>query len=305
MAFNFCMFCLILFLSSYPILHNNALRRIGAHSEHLILRRVLGNEKIKRMRACADLKSEDDERATKEVAGKLNEGFVEFTDLDMVDITSLEHSRNSIMPVKPPGETSRLLREWISDWYCYWDNSYGMPKNREQDFVFKPPLSERVDDIVFSKMANPFSSDLQGEADPVVLTLLRLRNEILGDDYSQCLFGSESDYPFLPILIKFEDAKKVELEARTVLQALGAHVQLLSSMQCYEMDQLLQDDDDENTDTARLSELYNSLLSLSSSSMKPLIFYCGSNLLNPVPLFIVSRLSPSLVGGFISAIIHT
>ena len=64
---------------------------------------MLGNEKIKRMRACAGLKSEDDERATKEVSGKLNEGFVEFTDLNMVDITSLEHSRNCIMPVKPPG----------------------------------------------------------------------------------------------------------------------------------------------------------------------------------------------------------
>jgi hypothetical protein len=34
-------------------------------------------------------------------------------------------------------------------------------------------------------------------------------------------------------------------------------------------------------------------------------FCCGSELLNPVPVFIVARISPDLVGGFISAFIHT
>ena len=273
------------------------------------------------MRACAGMKPEDDDRAT-EVSGKLIR-VKELTDLDIADTkmdnTSVEHFENSTVPVKISGECSSLLREWTSDWYCYWDNSYGMPKNRENDFVFNPPLSERMDDIVFSTIADPFTSDPQCEVDPVVHNLLRFRKEVLGDDYSQCLFGSESDYPFLPILIELKEGE-VELDARTVLRALGAHVELSSSVNCFEMEQLLRDlTDDDGADMTQLSGLYNCLLSLSTSSvessaapqvinsgvMKPLIFYCGSDLLNPIPLFIVSRLSPSLVGGFISAIIHT
>ena len=28
----------------------------------------------------------------------------------------------------------RLIREFDEDWYCYWDDSYGMPKNAVTDF---------------------------------------------------------------------------------------------------------------------------------------------------------------------------
>ena len=37
-----------------------------------------------------------------------------------------------------------MVAEWRNDeqggWYCYWDESYGMPDDRENNFVFKPPL---------------------------------------------------------------------------------------------------------------------------------------------------------------------
>ena len=37
----------------------------------------------------------------------------------------------------------------------------------------------------------------------------------------------------------------------------------------------------------------------------PVIFYTGSEKLNPVPCFAVAKLAPGLVGGFVGGVVHT
>ena len=247
--------------------------------------------------------------ALKEISKKRSKGYAGGNpDLDKV----VDASSNSKTSAKPSNTISPLLSEWVSDWYCYWDGSYGMPQDHEKDYVFKPPLSERMDGIVFSSAADPSQSET---TDSAVRTLLGIQEE-LGDENLQCLFTSESDYTYLPILINLADGE--ELNAAAVLQALGAHKQLLSSVKSFVMEGLLHnqedaeekeklslDEDNPDDDVRNLSKLYNCLRTSSAVDMKPLIFYCGSDKLNPVPFFVVTRLSPSLVGGFISGIIHT
>lgn len=250
-----------------------------------------------------------------EVSKKRDEGYVGDPDMD----TAVNTSPKSLIAVKPTNSISPLLNEWISDWYCYWDGSYGMPQDRKKDYVFKPSLSERLDGIVFSSAADPFiSSPSPSDVDSVAATLLGIREE-LGDENLQCLFTSESDYPYLPILIYLAEGEN--MNAAAVLQALGAHEQLLSSVKSFEMEGLLQnkedviekeelsldkiEEDNPDDDTRNLSKIYNSLRKSSAVDMKPLIFYCGSDKLNPVPFFVVTRLSQCLVGGFVSGIVHT
>merc|ERR1712008_616835 len=40
-------------------------------------------------------------------------------------------------------------------------------------------------------------------------------------------------------------------------------------------------------------------------SNPPFVFYAGSDKLNPVPFFVLNKLAPGFVGGFMSALVHT
>lgn len=41
---------------------------------------------------------------------------------------------------EPRGVAAEWRNDIYGDWYCYWDESYGMPADTVNDFVFKPPL---------------------------------------------------------------------------------------------------------------------------------------------------------------------
>ena len=113
-----------------------------------------------------------------------------------------------------------------------------------------------------------------------------------------------------------------------ILKLLGAHPQLLSSISDRSSDiqwdcrsghpeEEGQDEDDEGGhlfQSAAIMAEVQKLLSRSSptascegarSSMKTLVFYAGSEKLNPVPFFVLGPISPGLVGGFMSALVHT
>jgi hypothetical protein len=38
---------------------------------------------------------------------------------------------------------------------------------------------------------------------------------------------------------------------------------------------------------------------------EPLVFYAGSEKLNPVPMFVIAQLDDTCAGGFLSALVHT
>jgi hypothetical protein len=43
----------------------------------------------------------------------------------------------------------RTMASWLAtDWFCYWDDSYGMPSNPEENYVFRPSLQECQDGFV-------------------------------------------------------------------------------------------------------------------------------------------------------------
>ncbi len=49
------------------------------------------------------------------------------------------------------GEQHRQIREFVDDWYCYWDGSYGMPKNAVTDFGTRDGMTPyRLDRITQS-----------------------------------------------------------------------------------------------------------------------------------------------------------
>ena len=47
-----------------------------------------------------------------------------------------DDNENQAPPVK-----QTLLDEWKSSWYCYWDGSFDLPRDKNKDFVFHPPLA--------------------------------------------------------------------------------------------------------------------------------------------------------------------
>ena len=48
-----------------------------------------------------------------------------------------------------------------------------------------------------------------------------------------------------------------------------------------------------------------SVLKWVSGKEVPLVFYAGSGKLNPLPFFVLGKMAPGVVGGFISALVHT
>ena len=146
-----------------------------------------------------------------------------------------------------------------------------------------------------------------------------------------CAFGSESDFRYVPMLLPWPPSEG-PIRPEGVLRLLGAHPQLLSSIsdrssevqwdcsrsggRSEEEGQEGQDEDDDGDhllfQSAEIMTEVQKLLSRSSptashedSSMKPLVFYAGSEKLNPVPFFVLGPISPGLIGGFMSALVHT
>eukprot|EP00959_Pyramimonas_sp_CCMP1952_P308662 6460147-Pyramimonas_sp.AAC.1 len=112
------------------------------------------------------------------------------------------------------------------------------------------------------------------------------------------------------------------LTAREVLETLGAHPEIVGRV-CEPRDCPWWLDVDDNVDEdewddseesgpplfgkASVTREIHAFLSQSHDEhdCPPLVFYAGSDKLNPVPLFVLSTLAPNLVGGWISALVHT
>jgi hypothetical protein len=207
-----------------------------------------------------------------------------------------------------------LLTEWKSNWFCYWDGSYATPANQEIHYVFKPPLE--IDEFSgFVKFGLDDNEYVQ-QAIEVLSDLNKLIDE--AGVMSGCL-GSESEYPFTPFLYTSWAPEK-PLTPQALLESIGAHSELLTSIS-YDptlidrqlkgnsvatadaVDSAETDDDGSKIFGELNSYVFEKLAGESRDGV--LIFYCGSDKLNPIPLFIVCKFSPTVIGGFLSAIVHT
>ena len=196
-----------------------------------------------------------------------------------------------------------LLEEWAGNtpdqpWFCYWTGSFGLPADPQTDFVFKPSLemiavniSDR--DQCQRVIKGPLANAPLEETNSACARLCALYQKM--DDITCDCMGSESEYPYYPIMLSLD--ANVNFSASSILTALGAHPQLLDSI-------ILPKEVDEESLFGSLSkEIYDFLSGV--GTQKPLVFYCGSDRLNPVPLFAVGLVTPSVIAGFISGIVHT
>jgi hypothetical protein len=101
--------------------------------------------------------------------------------------------------------------------------------------------------------------------------------------------------------------------AKFVLEALGAHPVLIKNITIPKKSatgavpkKSDHEEEDEDEDAGVFGKLSAELFEkLTVDGITPFVFYCGSGKLNPVPLFVISRLAPNVLGGFLSAIVHT
>lgn len=195
-------------------------------------------------------------------------------------------------------EEPRLLREWRSDWFCYWTGDYGLPADLDKDFVFKPALQQGEGGLVSSPLCSPASD--AGEVGTTKEDLLALARKLQERGALCSEAGSESDYDWLPCLFALPEGER--LTAESLLQALGAHQEIRSSARAYEPEEeRLQQMFGDLTE-----EVFQLLKEKEGEGEQPLLmFHAGSEKLNPVPFFVLSRLADGLVGGFVSAVVHT
>lgn len=193
--------------------------------------------------------------------------------------------------------TATLLSEWSCkdghEWYCYWSNEFGPPEDPIQNYVFSPPLVQ--DQVVTAVNMKPSmaSTDIQNE-------LLELQKRLC-EQGTTCggNLGSESDYNYFPFLVNW-DADR-ELTPSNFLVSLGAHQKLIESIE--EISAFNSSPPDEQQPFGDASETIFRFLRRGTG--QSIAFCAGKDMLNPVPLFVVGNLGPTLVGGFISALIHT
>lgn len=187
-----------------------------------------------------------------------------------------------------------FIEEWQSDWNCYWED--GELNTSGKNFVFKPSL--QLDERGFISIDR---QDFSRDGFEVYLQiLLKLRTSFEDDGY-ECdgQLGSESGYPFLPIIFQCSLKDTPVLSPASILKSLGANPQLFNAITEFDVVDLFDEF------TADVNNVFASPSTLSLSPVRPVAFYCGSELLNPVPVLVVGRLSPDLVGGIMTAIVHT
>ena len=194
-----------------------------------------------------------------------------------------------------PGAARGVVREWRNDergmWFCYWDGSFGMPRDRAKDYVFRPPLEMTRHGVVHAR-----ASDLAGGAPArEVCRHLKSLKEVLrlsGSRYGYVGLGDESGAEWMPLLLPWSASGDGEFKPENVLKKLGAHPHLQQHCQDNEFAAL------------RAFEAV-SKVPIGSAASPTLHFSAGRDALNPVPCFAVRLVRDDLAVGFIGGIVLT
>ena len=114
----------------------------------------------------------------------------------------------------------------------------------------------------------------------------------------QC--SSESDYHLLPLLVPCAADLLSPLTPSAVLGVLGAHAELVQCVSKCALNDIISNDDDGDFQTR-----IETVLLVGQEGAQVLVFECGEDKLNPMPVLCVARLSPTLIGGFLTAKVCT
>ncbi|GMH36048.1 hypothetical protein BSKO_03916 [Bryopsis sp. KO-2023] len=105
-------------------------------------------------------------------------------------------------------ETGCFFDDYEDDWYCYWDDSYGVPDDMETNYAFKPlPVGTKAG---FMTIPN---ADILGGGSPletlkVIKSLLSVGKELARVQASPGM-GSEGDSDLTPIILPWDSGKNL------------------------------------------------------------------------------------------------
>jgi len=164
-----------------------------------------------------------------------------------------------------------LVYEFSHNWYCYWDDSFGMPVDPQKDYVFKHPLTLWGCGIVHLDIQFPkISADTLDEKLKADLeSLLRLKEIVKG-----LTLGSETDYRFYPIIVQY---KSQALTINQALKALYVHPTIREAVKEYPLQQHLEKDEKDPKTYSGIFEWQKEVL-----NNKIVSFAAGEDKLNPV-----------------------
>lgn len=206
-----------------------------------------------------------------------------------------------IAPIEPQPrgrDPFRVIRQWrndeFGDWYCYWDDSYGMPADTKENYVFRPPLEVSKDGVVRTQEWN--LNDLPPRV--VYMTwcrILAVRRVLENSGDPSIGLGDESNGEWLPFMVPWSP-NDGELTMQTLLVRLGAHPNLRTEAYLHSLTEDISDDG---------GVWMKFLVEHQAKGRAMVSFYTGSDKLNPVPVFAVTHVHPGLVAGFVGGIDHT
>lgn len=186
-----------------------------------------------------------------------------------------------------------MTREYPEAWYCFWDDSYGVPcvGDSTVEYVFKYPLRVAASGVITTSNASAallsaVNSRVESPLQQLIENLRSLAQDICRKG---CSSNSESGYELLPFAAPLQEAPHGKLDAATILAALGAHARLRASAIDMRLADILSDDDDDGTLRHEVSVLLGG---------EAVVFECGRGQLNPIPVFIltVTRTHSAIVG---------
>lgn len=194
---------------------------------------------------------------------------------------------------------SNVVKRW-KDGACFY---YFSLDDHEDYFVFDPPLAlsqcgiVRTEEDKWKKSCEPFHIE-------VVRNLIKLTGRRGKCAYEYINQGDESDNVWVPVAIQWSE-ENGELSPKSLLKKLGAHPQLMDSileMEYEDLDDAYDFNEDDEYEHNTFEELVKSFLDGYDSKT---YFYAGDGRVNPVPIFAVARVSPTLVAGFMGGVIYT
>jgi len=196
------------------------------------------------------------------------------------------------------GVRKDVIKEWASNWFCYWDGSFGMPADPDKNFLFKPCLEMTKSGVVRTKEWDLFALNSAAEVKETLEELFFVMKKLEKRECGAAIgLGSEADYPWHPFAVPWKQGK---LSPQSLLAELGAHEQLRKK----DAIAMLGNDPDFEEDEDSGPSISDVFLDKHKGT-EALYFHTGSEAFNPVVVFAVAKMKPNLVAGFVGGIVHT